>query len=268
MARQNIYDIIKNTPFDAKKECARISQLFCSCEDSGDQLYDLVNGTLLFFPEEFRGRALSLDDFNKTYGFDFCRNYQAETIDDLISYCEYVISLCDMLEAYEYNPLGHDNEYVLEMLRNTIISCMEAIGQVAVKKGCFTIFVDKDPTILAVSESVKPSLASAILEYNHRRLKGNLNQKHLLLKLFADDFESKRGQLKAISGSVESQLGQLMNKFVRHDHSKTPYIATLSESELEAIYDDIYQMYLLANLQLDHQDRKNRITKVLSDINK
>lgn len=267
MARQNIYDIIKNTPFDVKKECARISKLFCSCDYSDESLYDLVDGSLQFFPEEFRGRSLSLDDFNKTYGFEFCENYLTENEDELISYCEYITNLCNMLKGYEYNPLTYVNELALEVLEETITSCMETIGQVVVNKEHFTIYVDKNPPAIAVSEMVKPELATIVLEYNHRRLKGNQSQKHLLLKIMADDFEGKRGALKRINSSLESQLGQMMNKFVRHDHSKTPYIATLNESQLESIYDDIYQMYLLANLQLDNIERKKRITDILAEIN-
>ena len=41
----------------------------------------------------------------------------------------------------------------------------------------------------------------------------------------------------------------------------------MTDDEIEAVYDDIYQMWLLAQLELDHLDRKNRMKSLLEQIN-
>lgn len=268
MARRNIHEIIKQSSFDVKSECNRITTLFCAeIEPNLPPLRETIDASFEGIPMSFRGRTLSLDDFNKTYGFAYPAFYEANDVENLIGYCEYIMNLCSQLEVNDYFPMENGHEYVLESLRRTILSCMDELGQVLTEKDGLIIFVDKDPAAIAVAEIVDIKLAFHVLEYNHHRLKGDLDRKHMLLKLFADDFESKRGQLRTINGSVESQLGQLMNKFVRHDHSKTPYISTLSKDQLENIYDDIYQMYLLGNMQLDNLERKDRMASVLSVIN-
>lgn len=58
-----------------------------------------------------------------------------------------------------------------------------------------------------------------------------------------------------------------MNKFVRHDHSQTPYIATMKDEEIEAVYDDIYQMWLLAKLEMDQVERGKRVKELLGEMN-
>ena len=45
------------------------------------------------------------------------------------------------------------------------------------------------------------------------------------------------------------------------------YIKGLSPDELEACYDDIYQMWLLANAEIDNLERKNRVEETLRQIN-
>ena len=40
----------------------------------------------------------------------------------------------------------------------------------------------------------------------------------------------------------------------------------MNDEELESIYDDIYQMWLLAKLQLEYNCFKNRIDTVLNSI--
>lgn len=120
------------------------------------------------------------------------------------------------------------------------------------------IYTEKKPEAIAVAEIVDDSLSYKVLEYNHIRMRGNLKGKLSILKLMADDIENKqvRNAIKSINTTFESQLYQLINKFVRHDHSQTQIIADMQDEELEMWYDEIYQMWLLAKLGLDHLDRK------------
>ena len=41
----------------------------------------------------------------------------------------------------------------------------------------------------------------------------------------------------------------------------------MSDEEIEAVYDDIYQMWLLAMLELDNVERKSRAKELLGRIN-
>ncbi len=130
------------------------------------------------------------------------------------------------------------------------------------------IVVPRDKAAIAVSEIVSEKVGYKLIEYNHHSLKGNLPEKLAVLKVLADEIEPKRNRLKSITGSVENELFQMLQKFVRHNNENNTYIASMKPSEIETCYDDIYQLWLLAELQLDNLERTPRIKGVLEKINR
>lgn len=68
MARRNFYKIIKNIRTNITKEYSRINELFEST-DSGQSVRDMIEDAFFMFPKSFRGRTISLDDLDETYGF-------------------------------------------------------------------------------------------------------------------------------------------------------------------------------------------------------
>ena len=126
--RSNMHDIIKGKAFDTAKEYARIWKLFNTADIVGPRATELslyVTGNLQFFPDSFKRRALTLADFNDTYGFNFSAPGQSVTVDELVSYCEYVTTLCDFLWEYGSDSLDDDAEYLRDYLYQTIESCMD-----------------------------------------------------------------------------------------------------------------------------------------------
>ena len=83
----------------------------------------------------------------------------------------------------------------------------------------------------------------------------------------ADYIESDRKMLNNINKNFTSDLFQLMNKFVRHDSSQDAYISNMTSSDLEKVYDDIYQMWLLAKMQLEYSNRSKSIDELIKSIN-
>ena len=265
-----MYDIIAGRTFDPVKEYARIWKLFNTADLVGPRATELslyVDGNLQFFPDSFKRRALTLADFNDTYGFDFGVPGEGVTVDELVSYCEYVTTLCDFLLEYGSDSLDDDAEYLLDDLFQTVESCMDELGLVSAKRDNITIYVDKDPTVIAVSEIVDESLSYDVKSYIHKQTKGNLKKKKTILKFLADDIEPKKNALNGINKTLSGNLFQMLQKFVRHNNEGNTYIKSRSSEELEACYDDIYQMWLLATLELDNVERMQRVKKILREIN-
>jgi len=270
VVRSNMYDIIKGCRFDVVREYTRIWNLFNSADNIGPRttpLIDVVDGNIQFFPESFNRRALNLKDFNDTYGFKFNLPSKSVTIDELISYCEYVVTLCDHLWEYASFSLDDDSEYLKDDLYRTVEGCMDELGFVAAKKDGITIFVDKDPTVIAVAELVDESLAYDVKAFIHKQTKGDLQKKKTILKFLADDIEPQRSKLNGINKTFAGNLFQMLQKFVRHNNTDNSYIRRLSPAEIETCYDDIYQMWLLAKLEIDNIERKKRVETVLKKIN-
>lgn len=75
--------------------------------------------------------------------------------------------------------------------------------------------------------------------------------------------------------SLESDLFYLLNSVnVRHNNAEQGgknyihFVADMKDGDIEQWYDDIYQMCLLAFLELDHLERKERVKKLKEDIQK
>ena len=270
-SRANMYDIIKGRKFDVVKEYARIWNLFNTADIVGPRATSLssyINACLQFFPDSFKGRALTLEDFNNTYGFRFPNPNELVTEDELISYCEYVITLCNYLWKYAVIHLDDEAEYLKEDLYNTVESCMDELGLISVNKDEITIFVDKDPAVITVAELVDETLMFDVKAFIHKQTKGDLEKKKTILKYLADEIEPKRKILNANNQKgLADLLFQMFQKFVRHNNDDNEYISNMSLEELEECYYDIYQLWLLAKLEIDNIERKQRTKKLLGEIN-
>lgn len=266
MTRRNIYEIITGAGINIVNEYNRINLLFES-NKYGDSVRDMIKKAFFAFPKTFKGRTITLEDFDETYGFRKKSEMEIITLDDLLERCEYMINLSAHMKKCFAGLLDDDEEYQIRLLIETIQDCIDELGFMTISKGEFIICVEKDAAAVAVAEIVTDQLSFAILEYNHYRLKGNLVKKQSILKEMADNLEPERRQLRQINNTLETQLFQLLNKFVRHSHSQTPYIGTLDKKRLEEIYDDIYQLWLLAKLEIDNIERKARMREILEKIN-
>lgn len=266
--RKNIYDILNTQAIDLKKEYSRIYELFYNTffEDGLDSftIYDAINNYFLSFDKSLTKRCLSLNDFNEEFGFRFDEQPDSFDIDYLVSFAEYVTNFVfALVNTYDNN---FDNNELFKVIEH-IEGCMEDIGYIQISKENIYIFVEKDPCAIAVAENVNDSLAYSVLQYNHFRLKGDLDSKVNILRAMALEIEVRRNDLKALNKQFTSDFFQLINKFIRHNNEKNDYIASLPSEELEAIYDDIYQMWLYANMMLSQYERKDRIADIIKMIN-
>lgn len=265
--RVDFYERLKVHKLDPKVEYKRIYELFNENVLPHESICDMVSSSIELFPKSFRGRALSIEDFDETYGFDFSSINVFCDEDNLICYCEYVINLCEMLTEHGTILLNETWDYAIERLKEIVYSCMEEMHLMPVKKEEIIIFVQKDQAVTSVSELINKGLSYHLLEYNHHSLKGNLEKKKIILKLLADDIEPQRGLLNNINKSLSSKLFQMLQKFVRHNNDENEFIKNLSNEETEVYYDDIYQMWLLAKLEIDNLERKERVKLALQQIN-
>lgn len=210
----------------------------------------------------FRGTCISLEDFENTYGLSFPDNINDTDIDTLVLFCEYVRNILDS----ETNGGLWESE--VSLLFENISQVIEKIGYREFKtENGMIIYVPLSVPAMEVASIVSSPLSYKTLEYNHHSNKGNLSAKLAMLKMMADDIEPQRKKLKNINGALESNLFQMLQKFVRHNNSDNVYIADMTPQETEGAYDDIYQMWLLAKLELDNVERNQRVKELLGKIN-
>ena len=265
--RRNIYDVIKSGNIDLAKEYKRIYKLFYEtpCYRSGYLAYtvkDLVELHFNALNKDLTGRCITIEDFNNSYGYSFYSQLMDGNIDTLVDISEYVVNLVNALK----DGTSLDFPILSNILRH-IDSCMNDVGYKACMKGKITIYVEAVPEALAVAEMTGETLSYSVLEYNHHKMKGDLVSKKNILKNMADDIETKRATLTNINRTFTSNLFQLLNKFIRHDNSENVYILKLTDDQIEDIYDEIYQMWLLAKMQLSYWREKDKIKTLIDSLN-
>ena len=272
MKRIPFSQIIKNTQVDIRREYDRLFSMLYVQETQNDiTLRDFCSNCFSSLP--FRGTCISLDDFDDFYGYHFTKKPQDFNLDYLVSFCEYSYNLVYHSKSpgnVMFAPvLRHEMELYLQQVMNVV----ESIGYMKNKQGLITDFVPKDQTVISVAEIVDPNLSYKVLEYNHHLMKGDLERKKATLLVLADKLEPMREKLKQINSSLESDIFFLLNEVqVRHNNREqgskkyNPFIAGMEEKTIEQWYDDMYQMCLLAFLELEHLDRKNRIVQLKKDI--
>lgn len=261
MARRNFAEILKSAKIDLLQEYNRLFRLFYLTKDNyGIALVDECKKHFLDMP--FRGTCLSLADFNESNGFYFKSNDAEFNTDYLIIFCEYTYNLISWLSDYATHPFKafymEQMMMVLDLIDHEFVYNNDAKVH---------ILVPKNQEALAVAEFVDEEISYSVLEYNHHSFEGNLSKKKATLKLMADDIEPQRKILNGINKTLADNLFQMLQKFVRHNNDDNPYIQGLSEEELENCYDDIYQMWLLAKLEIDNLERKKRVEETLRRIN-
>lgn len=267
--RRNFAQVLREGKIDLKTEYTKLYAFFYSNETSSGETYrDFLNSNFHKTPTRFRKTCITLDDFDEMFEFQFECSPNNFDLDYLINFSEYIYNLSIYIPADSY--WENVNQFFLNHIQNVI----ESIGYMKSQEDGFTIFVPKDSVAIAVSELelIPNSISYKIIAYNHHSYKGDIEGKKAILLKLAEILEGKRTQLKSISNQFESDLFQLINSCnIRHNNKDASikgkyhqYIANLPDRDLEHIYDEIYQMCLLAFMQLEHAEKKEWL-KALKD---
>lgn len=278
MNRRNFAQILEEADVDIRREYDRLYSSFFlqkTFDGAGNSLslYDYCQMNFLNIP--FRGTCLTLDDFDDFYDLHFEKVPNNFELNYLILFCEYTYNLLIYL-----NPLNSFGNFGVnspqQVYLQQIYKVIEEIGYMysANKRG-ITIFVPKSQEAISVSEIIEPEVSYRVIEYNHHSLQGDIEGKKAILLLLADKIESKRTELRNINKTMETNIFLLFNYMnIRHDNCsrESPkyieYVANMSKTELEQWYDEIYQLSLLAFLELDNVERNRKISDLKDHIGK
>lgn len=257
--RKNFAQVLKDAKIDINKEYQKLLDLFNKKYKEAVELY--------FIDFYFRGTCISLNEFNEKYGFIFHKKDFGVTIDEFIRLAEYFYNMVIALQsANAYARYQTNTQFAMDL----ILQIMEEIGYMKSEEDGFIIFVEKSQAAIEVAELLDGQISYKTISYNHHSLKGNLDEKRSILLQYADLLEPKRKQLESLNKTLETNLFFMFNNMqIRHNNkdpkNKSKYkeaVAKMSKDELEKWYDDTYQMCLLAFLEIDNAERKERISEL------
>lgn len=143
-----------------------------------------------------------------------------------------------------------------------VATLLEDMGMCQVVKEGFVFVVPKSAPVIEVVRMLPEDLSYKTYMYNHRSYTGALEKKKEVLRSLGDALEPRRAELKALDSTLVSNVFALLNRAnVRHNNidkrnpSKyQPVIAAMNAQQLESVYDDLYQMELLAFMWLDSRE--------------
>ena len=274
--RKNFAEVLKDNKIDIKNEYIKLYNLFnekkFNIYASGlVSIYDIIEDEFLSFP--FRETCLSIDEFNQKHNFVFVENPNPFDIDILLNFIEYIYNLlllisCDSSSYLRYVDLNFYFEHIEKII--------DLIGYEKIYIDGVYVFVEKSPAAVAVAESdLMPKESSyKVIFYNHHSLKGNLEGKKGIILKLAEILEGKQSDLHKANQQLKSDLFYIFNNLnIRHNNcdksAKEKYkkvIDEMPDDELEAWYDETYQMCLLAFLSIEHLERKNRFNELKNSI--
>lgn len=272
--RRNFAEVLRNGKIDINEEYTNLFELFYETSDIYFENFYKIKTlreivALCFKENRFRGTCLTLEQFDRKYGFEFEKYPNKFDVNYLVFFCEYMYNLTANL-SYDLSKLncGINKSFYLNHIQKVI----EGIGYMQSEEDGVVIFVPKDSAAISVSESplIPEDISYKVIAYNHHSRQGDLEAKKDIIRKLADLLEPKRADLKCMNKDLEKDLFMLFNNLnIRHNNidpanpaNYRECIAKMPNDELESWYDETYQMCLLAFMELEHSDRKVKLDQL------
>lgn len=287
MRRTNIFELMKNNT-NMARDVYRMDRLFSddSIIEVDQDFYSHKYYTLEDFVDEFcfygwvnRGRCLNSEDYLDTLGYNYLLS-EAEkgNIDAFLTIIEIIYNFLFLSEKcislYPQSMRYCDEQGAF--LRFLLDDCLSEYNQKAYyypeEEKC--IIAEDSPQVTAAAEATEPEIAIEIVRYNHRQLAGDITKKKAILKQLGVYLEGQRKAITEINASLYGNItGSLNNLNIRHNNispeNKSYYheaVARMTDEELEKHYDDLYQMILLAILEIDNKERQRKMKELVQTV--
>lgn len=285
MARKSIFDILSDQN-KIDKDVDRLDTLFlCSAliTDNINPIYK-HGYTLKDFVEEFcfqnwknKGLFLGLYDFLESLDFEEYYNEALEgDIEAFLTVIEVIFNCWKMAELFVEQNDNFEFEDQFYLLHDIMEDFLSRYNHKAVYNAETEqlLVVEDKPEVTAVAEIIEPALALELIRYNHHSMRGNIAQKKSILTALGAELEPRSKELAAINSSLKDNIFFMLNNLnIRHNNCNPAdkgkykeYVAKMESSELEAWYDELYQMILLAFLELDQLERNPKIKELKTNV--
>lgn len=280
ISRKNIFEVV-NSSFNLSHELSRMKRLFEEEEivEIGGWIFTSVRGYVGssgFSDWKNRGRCVDADDFLSLLGYETLWDTAGTNPNDFFTLVEIIYNFWHIVDRQTHTSNMLDERGRSFVLLKTIMDdCLAHYGYRAkyFSDSEQLIVIEDKPEATAVAEIIHPELSHKVLRYNHFMLKGDLQTKKEILLALGSELEPKRQQLHEVDSVLESDIFFMLNNFnIRHNNKTADdkhyrqVVADMDNSTLEHWYDELYQMMLLAYLQLDQVDRSKKVRELKQTI--
>lgn len=279
--RRTFAEVLKSAKFNYKDEYDKLYHLLFDKDyespNGGENwsLYDYFDSTFIRF--YFAGTCLSLEEFDKKYGFNFPIPGEESSIDDLVLLLEYFQNLVEGFRCANYTLYRFSKTINENFLSRYLYNMAEEMGYEFSSQDRLSVLVEKNAVVTAVAESdlIPDDLSYKLITYDHHSMRGELEKKKAIIVRLASILEGKQAKLNIVNPTLKRDLFYIFNNFnIRHNNCDSqskdykPAIANMDKDELENWYDETYQMCLLAFMELEQADRKPKFDAIKDEIEK
>ncbi len=276
MVRTSIFDKL-NANVDLEKEFNRLDTLFSSIKCIYATLdkvkYSFTMRELIdhFYFSQWanRGHCLNLSDFLETFDYEeklLDIPYDEETFIDLMELFYNLYQLINENIKERSLTIRSSSDY--DLFKKILDDILEYNNLTTYYNSQLEqmLITRKDEAVTAVVEIEEDSsLAFEIVQYNHHALKGDIAKKKAILFKLGAQLEPKRKELDRISPRLSENIFTFLNNLnIRHNNIEPgnskhkQCVVDMKPEELENWYDELYQMILLARLELDNVERMKK----------
>ena len=284
MTRKSIFEIMQENR-DFLTEATRLHDLFT--EPNGVVIkykkygtdrtseYSVFNFVNKYVYRHWRNRGTSIDcyDLCEQIGLSDLDEFEELETEEFLRYLEFSSNIIDLLKYVELEPgFTFEETGTQKAIKKNIKTCLDWMNFEikSFPKKQMVLVVEKNASATAAAETVEEDLSYKIINYNHFLLKGDIDRKKAILKSMGDSLEPKRSILERINKGLASDIFMMLNNMnIRHNNvdkddkaNYNEYVDNMKKKELEHWYDELYQMILLALLEMDNIDRNKSVSEL------
>lgn len=281
MGRTNIFELLSQNN-DYERDAERLFKLFDEeiFAVVGRNAYTLKDYVDCYCFKDWpnRGKCLDVDDYLETLGYEDQPAYTPDDIEDFLTIIELIYNFFYIAFRYISNIPREAVRLkdTADILKKLMDDCLSEYNQRVFyyedKQQC--LIVEDSPQVTAAAEASEPEIAIDIVRYNHRQLAGDIAKKKAILKTLGDNLEGRKKEISNINSTLYKNItGALNNLNIRHNNTnpenKSYYhraVAEMPQKELEAHYDDLYQLILLAILEIDNVQRQRDMSDLIQKV--
>ncbi len=194
------------------------------------------------------------------------------TKNEILTYLQYTLNIAELCrrnfnadETRGYDFDLRNYTVLLSRIRELLARLKYDVKYISDKEVIY--LVTKDVAMDAVAETSNDTAIDAIIEYNSYSVSGNLERKKSILNAMGDTIESYTDNRSPGNVKLFSNIEFMLYNFnIRNNNlegdDRVEHVAAMSKEELEAWYDETYQLMLLRILQHNNEDRMKRIDAV------
>ena len=242
----HFYELLAEKEINAKEEFARFEQLLYEKFADDFSVYSVLNTNILKLPPNIRRTNRCINDFFQEYCLDIW-SIRKKDIDKLVLFIEIILTILKHLKKH-VSGFRSITENVKIIVANA--NHLADILNYEIKDWDNTVILVPRNQELQLAENYlikkNKTLALDTWHYEHRSMKGKLEQKRAVLQELGSFVEPYLDKMKS---PLREDVGFLLNNLnIRHNNSKgakaNAFVQGLDPAELESWYDKAFSLLL------------------------